>query len=93
LVTDASALQEITDGVLAGLHSGSVLVDMSSIDPSGVRELAQRVPAGPVEARQPLIATVHSRLMGSLLTSWFAQRVVPPITDIAQTGGARAAEA
>ncbi len=46
MVTDTAALDAITrgpDGILAGLRPGSVYVDMSTVDPTVSRELAERV--------------------------------------------------
>ena len=48
MVTDTAALQAVIDGpdgLLAGLASGKVFVDMSSISPAASRELATRVAA------------------------------------------------
>ena len=46
MVTDTAALQAVTggqDGILAGLSAGKVYVDMSTVSPLAVRELAVRV--------------------------------------------------
>ncbi len=46
MVTNASALSAVTegpDGILAGLRSGQILVDMSTVGPAYSRDLAARV--------------------------------------------------
>ncbi len=48
MVTNTAALQAITngpDGVLAGLRSGKIYVDMSTVSPVASRDLAKRVSA------------------------------------------------
>jgi 3-hydroxyisobutyrate dehydrogenase-like beta-hydroxyacid dehydrogenase len=48
MVTDVAALAAVTDGpdgVLAGLGTGKIYVDMSSVSPSASRALAERVDA------------------------------------------------
>lgn len=69
MVTDASALQEVTDGadgVLAGLSPGAVLVDMSTVGPCAVRDLAQRVPAGVGFVDAPVLGSVTEAQEGTL---------------------------
>ncbi len=46
MVTDTGALQAITsgeDGILAGLQSGSIYVDMSTVSPAASRAIAEQV--------------------------------------------------
>jgi 3-hydroxyisobutyrate dehydrogenase-like beta-hydroxyacid dehydrogenase len=48
MVTDTAALSSITDGpdgILAGLSSGKIYVDMSTVNPRRTRDLAERVSA------------------------------------------------
>lgn len=48
MLTDANAVREVIggeDGVLAGLQPGSIVVEMSTIDPAVARELAREVEA------------------------------------------------
>ena len=59
MVTDDAALEAITagpDGILAGLTSGQVYVDMSTVSPQASRELAGRVRARGASMRR----LVHS---------------------------------
>lgn len=49
MVRDARALSDVVDGaegVLAGLQPGSVLIEMSTVGPAAVKELAARAPSG-----------------------------------------------
>jgi 3-hydroxyisobutyrate dehydrogenase-like beta-hydroxyacid dehydrogenase len=49
MVTDAGALSKVADGaegVLAGLQPGSVWIEMSTVGPAAVHELAERAPPG-----------------------------------------------
>jgi 3-hydroxyisobutyrate dehydrogenase/2-hydroxy-3-oxopropionate reductase len=48
MVTDADALSRVADGeegVLAGLQPGSVWIEMSTVGPAAVHEVAERAPA------------------------------------------------
>jgi len=61
MVRDVDALREVTEGsvgALAGLQPGSVLIDMSTVGPRAVRELAQRVPAKVKLADAPVLGSV-----------------------------------
>ena len=64
MVTDDAALRAVTlgpDGIIAGLGSGSVLVEMSTVSPTVVRELE-----GPVTARGATLIDVP--VSGSTIT-------------------------
>jgi 3-hydroxyisobutyrate dehydrogenase-like beta-hydroxyacid dehydrogenase len=69
MVRDADALSEVTggaDGVLAGLSSGSVLIEMSTVGVHAVRELADRVPAGVGFVDAPVLGSLSEAEAGSL---------------------------
>ncbi|MFZ0737452.1 MAG: NAD(P)-dependent oxidoreductase [Candidatus Acidiferrales bacterium] len=64
MVTNASALDAIAngpDGVLAGLRSGKILVDMSTVSPAGSRALA-------VKVREKGADMVDAPVSGSVIT-------------------------
>ncbi|MFZ0633919.1 MAG: NAD(P)-dependent oxidoreductase [Candidatus Acidiferrales bacterium] len=64
MVTNASALDAIAngpDGVLAGLRSGKILVDMSTVSPAGSRALAAKV-------REKGADMVDAPVSGSVIT-------------------------
>jgi 3-hydroxyisobutyrate dehydrogenase/2-hydroxy-3-oxopropionate reductase len=69
MVRDVDALREVTEGsvgALAGLQPGSVLIEMSTVGPRAVRELAQRVPAEVELADAPVLGSVTEAEAGSL---------------------------
>lgn len=48
MIADTQALQAVTggpDGILAGLSPGKIYIDMSTVSPAAIRDLAQRVEA------------------------------------------------
>jgi 3-hydroxyisobutyrate dehydrogenase len=62
IVTDDAALDEVMlgpDGVLAGTHAGSVLIDMSTVSPRASRHLFQ-------EARARGVAMIDAAVAGSV---------------------------
>ena len=62
IVTDDAALEEVmsgSDGVLAGTHSGSVIIDMSTVSPRASRKLFQ-------EARAKGVAMIDAAVSGSV---------------------------
>src|SRR6266508_3566766 len=69
IVRDVDALREVTEGsvgALAGLQPGSVLIEMSTVGPRAVLELAQRVPAEVELADAPVLGSVAEAEAGSL---------------------------
>jgi 3-hydroxyisobutyrate dehydrogenase-like beta-hydroxyacid dehydrogenase len=70
MVTDDTALAAITDGpdgVLAGLRSGAVYVEMSTVSPRASRELAERVTAaGATMLDAPVSGSVPAAESGTL---------------------------
>lgn len=69
MVGDPHGLRAVTqgpEGVLAGLHAGSVLVDMSTVGPAAVRELARGVPAGAGLLDAPVLGSIPEAIAGSL---------------------------
>jgi 3-hydroxyisobutyrate dehydrogenase-like beta-hydroxyacid dehydrogenase len=71
MVTDDDALGAVTsgaDGILAGLASGQVYVDMSTVSPDSSRELADRVRAlGAEMLEAPVSGSVPAAEEGALL--------------------------
>jgi 3-hydroxyisobutyrate dehydrogenase-like beta-hydroxyacid dehydrogenase len=62
IVTDDSALDEVMfgpDGVLAGMHAGSVIIDMSTVSPRASRRLFQA-------ARAQGVAMIDAAVSGSV---------------------------
>jgi 3-hydroxyisobutyrate dehydrogenase-like beta-hydroxyacid dehydrogenase len=69
MVSDARALRAVCDGpvgALAGLRSGSVLVEMSTSGPDAVRDLAARLPSGTGLLDAPVLGSVPEAREGSL---------------------------
>jgi 3-hydroxyisobutyrate dehydrogenase/2-hydroxy-3-oxopropionate reductase len=69
MVRDAAALREVTDGptgLLAGLRPGSLLVEMSTVGPAAVRELAARLPSGAALLDAPVLGSVDEAEDGTL---------------------------
>ncbi len=70
MVTDTSALQVVTDGpqgILAGMKSGTILIDMSTVDPTASRLLAARVTqAGSEMLDAPVSGSVVTLQSGQL---------------------------
>jgi len=64
MVTDSSALESIaygTDGIVAGLGPGKVLIDMSTVSPAASKALAEKVRAKGADM-------VDSPVSGSVIT-------------------------
>jgi 3-hydroxyisobutyrate dehydrogenase len=62
IVTDDTALDEVMlapDGVLAGMHAGSAIIDMSTVSPQASRHLFQ-------EARAKGVAMIDAAVSGSV---------------------------
>jgi 3-hydroxyisobutyrate dehydrogenase/2-hydroxy-3-oxopropionate reductase len=69
MLRDSEALTAVTkgdDGVLAGLRPGSVLVEMSTVGPSAIRELAGHIPLGAACADAPVLGSISEAEEGSL---------------------------
>ncbi|HEX6036083.1 MAG TPA: NAD(P)-dependent oxidoreductase [Anaerolineales bacterium] len=71
MVTDTAALSSITegpDGILAGLSSGKIYVDMSTVNPRYTRELAARVAAtGAKMLEAPVSGSIPAAESGTLI--------------------------
>jgi len=71
MVTDTAALSSITDGpdgILAGLSAGKIYVDMSTVSPRLIRELAGRVAAtGAQMLEAPVSGSVSAVEAGTLI--------------------------
>jgi 3-hydroxyisobutyrate dehydrogenase-like beta-hydroxyacid dehydrogenase len=69
MVRDASALAAVTggdDGVLAGLAPGSLLIDMSTVGPDAVHELAASLPHATALVDAPVLGSVEEARDGRL---------------------------
>lgn len=71
MVTDSAALSSITDGpdgILAGLAAGKIYVDMSTVGPRLIRELAGRVAAtGADMLEAPVSGSIPAAETGTLI--------------------------
>ena len=71
MVTDSAALSSITDGddgILAGLSAGKIYVDMSTVSPRLIRDLAARVAAtGAQMLEAPVSGSVSAVEAGTLI--------------------------
>jgi len=71
MVTDSAALSSITDGadgILAGLSAGKIYVDMSTVSPKLIRDLAVRVAATGAEMLEaPVSGSIPAAESGSLI--------------------------
>jgi len=71
MVTDSAALTSITDGadgILAGLSAGKIYVDMSTVSPKLIRDLAGRVAAAGAEMLEaPVSGSIPAAESGSLI--------------------------
>ncbi len=70
MVSDGYALKAITlgdDGIIAGAKSGTILVDMSTVDPDGSNEVAKAADKGGVKMlRAPVMGSVGWAATGEL---------------------------
>ena len=66
MVRDPAALRDVADSALTGLWNGALLIEMSTVGPDAVRELAQRLPddAGMLDA--PVLGSITEASDGSL---------------------------
>jgi 3-hydroxyisobutyrate dehydrogenase len=94
MVTDVPALEAVTggpDGILAGLGSGKVYVDMSTVSPSASRELAKRVRATGAEMLDAPVsgslATIEQGKLSVMVGGDAAtfERMEPILRDIGPT--------
>ena len=71
MVTDTAALSSITEGtngILAGLSAGKIYVDMSTVSPRLIRDLAQRVAAAGAQMLEaPVSGSVPAAESGTLI--------------------------
>jgi 3-hydroxyisobutyrate dehydrogenase-like beta-hydroxyacid dehydrogenase len=69
MISDSTALRAVTggaEGALAGLRPRSVLVDMSTVGPDAILDLAQQVPSGVGLLDAPVLGSVAEARAGSL---------------------------
>ncbi|MDQ6726712.1 MAG: NAD(P)-dependent oxidoreductase [Actinomycetota bacterium] len=69
MLADPGALEEVVfgpEGVAAGLAPGSTLIDMSTVGPDVVRDLAARLPAGVHMLDAPVLGSVPQATEGTL---------------------------
>jgi 3-hydroxyisobutyrate dehydrogenase-like beta-hydroxyacid dehydrogenase len=71
MVTDSAALLSISlgpDGILAGLSAGKIYVDMSTVSPKLIRDLAERVSASGADMLEaPVSGSVSAVEAGTLI--------------------------
>jgi 3-hydroxyisobutyrate dehydrogenase-like beta-hydroxyacid dehydrogenase len=71
MVTDTAALSSITDGqdgILAGLSTGKIYVDMSTVSPKIIRDLAGRVAAAGADMLEaPVSGSIPAAESGTLI--------------------------
>jgi 3-hydroxyisobutyrate dehydrogenase-like beta-hydroxyacid dehydrogenase len=69
MVSDTTALREVTggsDGVVAGAEDGTTIVQMSTVGPDPVRELASALPPGIGLLDTPVLGSIAEAEAGSL---------------------------
>jgi 3-hydroxyisobutyrate dehydrogenase/2-hydroxy-3-oxopropionate reductase len=66
MVRDAKALRDVTEGLLAGLQPGSVHIEMSTVGPAAIHELAQRMPEGIGLVDAPVLGSISEAEEGSV---------------------------
>jgi 3-hydroxyisobutyrate dehydrogenase/2-hydroxy-3-oxopropionate reductase len=69
MVTDANALEAVADGpegLIAGVGPGTVLVEMSTVGPSAVLRLADRLPMGVALVDAPVLGSIDQAASGEL---------------------------
>lgn len=69
MLADPAALEQVVfgpDGVAAGISSGATLVEMSTVGPDAVRELAARLPEGVDVLDAPVLGSVPQAAAGAL---------------------------
>jgi 3-hydroxyisobutyrate dehydrogenase-like beta-hydroxyacid dehydrogenase len=69
MVSDPTALREVTggpDGVVAGAEDGTTIVQMSTVGPAPVRELASALPPGIGLLDTPVLGSIAEAEAGSL---------------------------
>src|SRR5438093_10084861 len=60
------AVTEALDGILSGLRPGAVLVDMSTVGPRAIRELAPRIPSDVGFVDSPVLGSIGEAEEGRL---------------------------
>src|SRR5436309_9237642 len=69
MVSDPTALREVTggsDGVIAGAEDGTTIVQMSTVGPAPVRELASALPPGIGWSAPPVLGALAEAKRGGL---------------------------
>jgi 3-hydroxyisobutyrate dehydrogenase/2-hydroxy-3-oxopropionate reductase len=66
MLRDPAALREVTGGALPAMAARSTLVDMSTVGPTAIGELAQRVPDGVTLVDAPVLGSIPQAEEGSL---------------------------
>ena len=66
MVSDPAALREVADAALPGLPPDAVWLEMSSVGPEAVAELAGRLPAGAALIDAPVLGSVDRAAEGRL---------------------------
>jgi 3-hydroxyisobutyrate dehydrogenase-like beta-hydroxyacid dehydrogenase len=101
-VTNTSALEAVTagpDGILAGLSSGKIYVDMSTVSPAASQELAEKVAAkGAIMLDAPVSGSVITLEQGNLSimvggpeevfekAKPYLQEIGPKVTHVGKNG-------
>lgn len=66
MLTDAAAVHHVTSAAAPGLRPGTCLVEMSTIGPAAVHDLARRLPAGVDLVDAPVAGSVTAAATGTL---------------------------
>lgn len=69
MVSDPAALDDVMsgeDGVLSGIRPGALLLEMSTVGPRAIRDLAQRLPDGVTMLDAPVLGSLSEVEAGSL---------------------------
>lgn len=69
MVSDPAALDAVTagpDGLLAGLEPGSLLLEMSTVGPTAIHDLAVRMPEGTMLLDAPVLGSLSEAEEGTL---------------------------
>lgn len=69
MLTDPAALEDVVfgpEGLASGLGPGSILVEMSTVGPDAVRDVASRLPDGVGMLDAPVLGSVPAVIEGSL---------------------------
>jgi 3-hydroxyisobutyrate dehydrogenase-like beta-hydroxyacid dehydrogenase len=72
MLTDAAALEAVVhgeEGLVQGLDEGSTLIDMSTVGPEAVRDVAERLSAGVSMIDAPVLGSVPQAVAASSRSS------------------------